>query len=211
MYTVYMHKFPNNKVYIGITGKRITERWRNGKGSYNQYFCNAVQKYGWDNIEHIILVEGITKEEACKIEIKLISEYKSNNPEFGYNLAIGGETNSGWHLSENTKAKISKANTGYRHSEEAKRKISEAFKGKSPSNKGKSMSEEQKLKISNANKGKVHSKEHNEKVAFAHKGKKFSEAHKQALSDAHKNYKMPESQKEKIRQALLKYHRDKAK
>lgn len=27
-YTVYMHKFPNMKVYIGITNRNVEARWR---------------------------------------------------------------------------------------------------------------------------------------------------------------------------------------
>ena len=62
MYKIYMHKNKiNGKVYIGQTCTSLEERFgKNGiryKGS--TYFYNAIQKYGWDNFEHIILEDNI--------------------------------------------------------------------------------------------------------------------------------------------------------
>lgn len=49
-YTVYMHRFPNGKVYIGITRVAPEKRWRNGKGySENRFMQFAINKYGWEN------------------------------------------------------------------------------------------------------------------------------------------------------------------
>lgn len=90
-YTVYMHISPSNKKYIGVTGKNVNDRWRNGTGYRGQkYFYNAIQKYGWDNFEHIILNNHLSKEEAYLLESKYISEYSSNNHEYGYNISSGG-------------------------------------------------------------------------------------------------------------------------
>lgn len=30
-YTVYMHRFPNGKVYIGMTSKKPEDRWKRGR------------------------------------------------------------------------------------------------------------------------------------------------------------------------------------
>ena len=115
MWTVYMHKFPNNKVYIGVTGKSLYERFRkDGKGYKNQMVYRAIEKYGWDNIQHIIIAENLSKEQAEKMEIYLISVYKSTDPSYGYNICSGGYVNSGF---------------SFKHSPEAKRKISIASKG----------------------------------------------------------------------------------
>lgn len=86
-----MHIFPNNKVYIGVTKQKPEYRWRNGtKYSDNQYMKNAIKKYGWKNIKHIILFENLTKEEAEQKEIELIKKYKANIREYGYNILAGG-------------------------------------------------------------------------------------------------------------------------
>ena len=91
-YCVYMHvNKTNGKKYIGITKNKPEERWQNGYGYKRQAFYNAIQKYGWDNFDHLILFENISKEEACKNEIELISKYNSTDERYGYNISHGGE------------------------------------------------------------------------------------------------------------------------
>ena len=91
-YCVYMHvNKTNGKKYIGITKNKPEERWQNGYGYKKQVFYNAIQKYGWDNFEHIILFENISEDEASKKEIEMISKYKSNDKRYGYNISCGGE------------------------------------------------------------------------------------------------------------------------
>lgn len=90
-YVVYIHIFPNNKVYVGITSIGVKNRWHNGKGyKDNPYLNNAINKYGWNNIKHKILFKGLTREEASNKEIELIKQYKSTNKEYGYNICYGG-------------------------------------------------------------------------------------------------------------------------
>jgi hypothetical protein len=70
-------------------------RWANGLGYKNcVYFFNAVLKYGWDNIKHEILYTGLTQKEAEYKEIELIKIYRSNDPDFGYNIQLGGYRNN---------------------------------------------------------------------------------------------------------------------
>ncbi len=88
-YVVYQHLFPNGKSYIGITGTQTEKRWRNGKGYEDQpKIKNAIEKYGWDNVQHNILLTGLTKEDAEEKEKELIVQFKSI--ENGYNTSIGG-------------------------------------------------------------------------------------------------------------------------
>ena len=95
-YTVYKHTSPNGKVYIGITCQPTKARWKNGKGyKNNDYFYNAILKYGWENFEHKILKTGLTQEEADyweKYYIKKCKTYHKIN-EDAFNLTIGGTTN----------------------------------------------------------------------------------------------------------------------
>lgn len=91
-YTVYKHTAPSKKVYIGITGQAVEKRWKNGTGYIdNSYFYRAIKKYGWNNIQHKIIEEGLTLKEACTKEKELIAFYKSNERNFGYNMTNGGE------------------------------------------------------------------------------------------------------------------------
>ena len=141
MYTVYKHTAPNGKVYIGITRQKPKKRWRNGNGyKNNKYLYRAIRKYTWKNFKHENLYEGLEKEEACDLEIKLIAEYHATDPRYGYNISTGGECGTlGVHLSAETRRKLSEAKKGANHpyygkhlTAEHRRKISEANRGKHP-------------------------------------------------------------------------------
>lgn len=129
-FTVYAHISPSNKIYIGITSQIPRKRFEyNGKGyEHCPVFWKAIQKYGWSNIKHIILIEGLTKDEAELAEIYLIKKYKTTSREHGYNVDNGGNC-KGTHSLE-TRMKISRGNKGKIVSEENRRKHSEKLKGK---------------------------------------------------------------------------------
>lgn len=155
-YSVYVHIFPNNKRYVGITKNILSRRWGNGKNYKNQRLVyRAIEKYGWNNIEHKILYSNLTKEEATNKEIELIKEWDTTNKEYGYNSSIGGElTALGYRHTEEEKKKISDAQIGRVFSQSTKLKISEALKGNKNSL-GIKRTEETKRKISVANRKKV--------------------------------------------------------
>lgn len=95
-YCVYEHTFPNGKKYIGITSD-VQKRWRNGKGYETQDKVNrTINKYGWDNIQHNIIVDGITKEQAETLEKYLIAELHTINN--GYNVSSGGKNITAYYL-----------------------------------------------------------------------------------------------------------------
>lgn len=109
-YTVYKHTTPNNKVYIGITKKKPSDRWASGFGYEHQiYFFRAIVKYGWLNIKHEILYENLTEKEAKEIEIRLIKEYNATDINCGYNIDLGGDLHK---LSKEARNNISKAKKG---------------------------------------------------------------------------------------------------
>lgn len=92
-YVVYKHVSPSDQVYIGITCQNPKRRWLNGKGyKHNMHFTNAINKYGWDNFQHIIIAKGLTEDEAKWLEIQLIDVYDSTNRHKGYNVSPGGNT-----------------------------------------------------------------------------------------------------------------------
>lgn len=102
-----MHIFPNGKKYIGITSRRPKARWGNGKNYHKETqsaMYHAIQKYGWENVEHKILYTDLTHDEACQKEQELIALYKTNcckyGKKYGYNMTDGGEGVSGHPVSE---------------------------------------------------------------------------------------------------------------
>lgn len=125
-FTVYMHIVPKeindygyDKYYIGITGTSVEQRWGSngcryklGNGRHEGLFYRAIQKYGWDNIKHIILFENLTEKEAWDKEIDLIKKYKSNDPKYGYNHTSGGGGTNGMKHSKETRQLLSKMQKG---------------------------------------------------------------------------------------------------
>ena len=133
--SIYRHIFPNGKVYIGQTCRKPEKRWNNGKGYTSPFMFNAINKYGWDNIQHEILFTGLDQLNADIIEEDLIYYYKQIGK--SYNLANGGSVNRGWKMSEEAKEKIRLSHLGEKNhnygksrSKETREKISKALKGK---------------------------------------------------------------------------------
>lgn len=105
-YIVYIHISPSEKKYIGVTSQNPIRRWNNGHGyKTNPHFWNAIQKYNWDNFEHIIYKENLSQEEASLLEKTLIEENKTYLYEYGYNQDLGGIKNK--EVSDETKKKLS--------------------------------------------------------------------------------------------------------
>lgn len=120
-WTVYLHVVPKqlsgydwDKYYVGITGQSVQERWGGtGWGYLSQpYFYRAIQKYGWDNIRHLILKENLTKDEAINWEQEYIKLYCSRHSDHGYNLTAGGDGTNGMKHSEETRRNMSKNRSG---------------------------------------------------------------------------------------------------
>ena len=154
-YCVYVHVVPNDKHYVGQTGVKFWKRWGpNGNGYKNghqRYFERAINKYGWDNFEHVILKENLTKEEADYWEKYYINLWDTTNPDKGYNITPRGN-GEGKKLSEEHKKHLSEVLKGRKFSEEHRRHLSEAQKGKPKGPnlklKGHTVSEETRRKIS---------------------------------------------------------------
>ena len=180
-WTVYEHITPSGKRYIGITSRKNPKQRWGGGSSYKKgtAFRYAIDKYGWNDIQHNILFDDLTEKEAKWLENYLICYYCTFvgfKDSMGYNMTLGGDGNVGYIPSEEHKQKISESNKGKKYrkgkhlSEEHKKKISESNKG-NKYRKGKHLSEEHKQKISESNKGKHPSEEHLRKNSEAHKGK----------------------------------------
>lgn len=140
MYLVYKHTTPCGKVYIGITKQTAENRWKNGNGyKSSPHFWSAIQCYGWKNITHEILHDGLTAEDACEYERRYIEKYRATDRRYGYNQKTGGETGVKYSsevckkISRRKKLfyeahpeerlKLSRRATGFHHSETAKEKM----------------------------------------------------------------------------------------
>ena len=138
MFYVYCIKNKlNGKVYVGKS-KDAIKRFRihlkiakGGKEKYSRKFHAihaAITKYGIENFSFEILYKTLTESESFELEAKTISHLKENNLPT-YNLSNGGEGNSGWHHTPESRLKMSKARKGKKFSLEHCKALSEAQSG----------------------------------------------------------------------------------
>lgn len=168
----------NGKQYCGITCQKPEYRWRDGNGYlHNAHFQNAISKYGWDGFEHLIVQEGLSRDEANRAEQEYIAKFNLTSPEYGYNQTNGGDGTTGYLHTKEAKKKMSQSRMGRVFTPETKQKISEknsgvrnGMYGATPWNKGKPMPDEIKAKVSQNRKGKTAGEKH------PMYGKKHSEA-----------------------------------
>lgn len=152
-YCVYCHTTPSGRRYVGISSFP-EKRWRHGRGYEKNYlFSRAIEKYGWDNILHEILHDGLSLKEAKAIEKKLIAEWNLTDHQYGMNLSGGGDGI----LADSTREMMSNSRKGNNNckgrilSQETKNAISaslkEYYKVHPNPMRGKHLSEEAKQKL----------------------------------------------------------------
>ena len=168
---------------MGVTQQKPENRWNKGNGyRKNKHFFAAIQKYGWENIKHIVY-EVETVGEMYYLEKYLIAYYRSNDRRYGYNKSSGGEGgHMDCHHTEEQRRKQSETRKGCNnpfygkhHTEETKEKLrrpktEETRKKLSETNKGKHPTIETRQKISEAGKGRKHSQETRMKISKSHEG-----------------------------------------
>ena len=71
-YSVYQHVTPDGMYYFGAT-QNVERRWSNNGAEYKRTALQPyIEKFGWDNIKHIVLFKEQTRENALWIEDFLI-------------------------------------------------------------------------------------------------------------------------------------------
>lgn len=111
-WSVYVHTNKlNGKRYFGITSIDPKKRWLYGHGYRgSRYFYYAIQKYGWDGFDHRVIISGISKAFAEIIERSMIEYHKTRDPQYGYNIQVGGITGGG--LSDEGLQSLRECNSG---------------------------------------------------------------------------------------------------
>lgn len=153
-YKLYVHVVheERDKYYVGVTKNTLAKRWARGRGYPGAVFQAAIEKHGWDNIDHVALSQSLSEEDAYKLEKLTIKELNSASAECGYNIAFGGKGVAGVQLfgdknhfygrKHSTESrdlirlhhadcnKEKNAFYGKKHSLESRKKMSESHKGR---------------------------------------------------------------------------------
>lgn len=155
--------------YVGITSVPLPRRLREhlkAKKRNNTHKFHYIQQLKALQLKPLIelVVDGLSQEEACKLEIELIAKYRNEVGVKLLNISHGGFTPS-----EETRQKMSEANSGSNHY-----------------NYGKSLSTEHKKAVSDALKGRIFTEEHRRNHAVSLKGRQMNEEWKKKNSEAQK-------------------------
>lgn len=184
----------NGKIYIGQTVNSLNRRkivHRSQSNRPNNYFHNAIRKYGIDCFYWQVICICPDLDSLNEREQYYIAFYDLMNRDIGYNMKEGGFN---YLLSDEIKKKISetkKGQKGHKHTAETIEQMRKSKLGKNNPAYGKPMSDEQKNKIRNStigNKnhfyGKHHSIEAKNKISQLHLGRKLTEEHKRKIGEA---------------------------
>jgi group I intron endonuclease len=161
-YIIYCHtNLLTGKRYVGLTKRDMMEQWEkrhvaNASRETRFHLSHAIRLYGaGDDVwKHEILQSGLlTKSDANVAEMYWIKHFRSHEPEFGYNMTLGGD-----------------GSPGYKHTEEQRRVKSERQRGKKRGPYQQSASESKRGK-GNPMFGKHHSDEHKKFMSETLKGR----------------------------------------
>lgn len=191
-YKVYLLLCPIEHIirYIGITSTSLTRRLREhlkAKKRNNAHKFHYIQKLKNLGQKPIIrlVAAGLSKEQACSLEIELIAKYRIEVGDKLLNISPGGFTPS----------------------EETRQKMSEANRGENHYNYGKSLSSEHRKAVSESLKGRVFTEEHRRKQSKALKGRMMTDEWKKNNSEAQKTSEKAKAnillQSTKLRKAVI--------
>jgi len=127
--------------YVGV--KTNSHHYDDGYFGSGKYIKRAIQKYGIENFTKRVLDHG-TAEQCFRIESEIVNDTFIKRKDT-YNISLGGR---GGNLGEKVNRKKSLSLKGHVISEETKAKISKAHKGKKGNRKGAKHTDEAKAKLS---------------------------------------------------------------
>ena len=188
-YSVYQHVTPDGMYYFGQTNN-IKRRWSsNGAGYKTTSLYPYIEKYGWDNIKHIVLFENQTRENALWIE----------------NFLIETAREDGVCINQQRSGHVSKEERYQReYREQNKEQIKEQQKQYYERNKDKIREYQEQ------NKDKINEQKRNYYERNKEKFKEYREQNKEQIREYQRQYQREykEQNKDKIREYNREYQRE---
>lgn len=100
---VYIHCTPDNMKYVGIIQREPWKRWNPSLYKGTSFYPH-IEKWGWENIEHCFLINGLTYKQALQWEDRLIKMYRK------LGCCINKKGSGGW---KKNKKKVSEYNSEF--------------------------------------------------------------------------------------------------
>jgi hypothetical protein len=196
-YHYYLYKIINlinNNIYVGV---HKTDNLDDGYFGSGEILRKAIKKHSKENfkkeiVEYFDSIEDMFLAESIIVNADFVKRQDT------YNCRVGGCGGSG-PVSDATREKLRVANTGKHLSEEHKKKISLSGKGKK--HKKRKLSTEHKQKLRENRLGWKHPEEVKQKIKEGNTGKIATQETRDNMSRAHKGYVVTEATKLKISEA----------
>ncbi len=203
-YVVYQHVTPDGMYYFGVTSN-IKSRWEGNGIRYKRTSLQTyIEKYGWNNIQHIVLFRDKTKEDALWIEDFLIETAREdgvciNQRRSGLiSKEEGYDKKKSKQYYETNKGQVQERHKQYY--ETNKDKIKEISKQYYETNKGQILEQQKQYYETNKDKIKAQSKQYYEtnKGQILEQQKQYYEQNK----DKRREYQRQYRQRKKLEKQL---------
>ena len=206
-YSVYQHVTPDNMYYFGQT-QNVEKRWsNNGAGYKGTSLYPYIEKYGWNNIQHIVLFRDQTKENALWIENFLIETAREDGVCINKNRSglISKEEGYKQEYREQNKNKIKK----YQQEYFQKNKDKKQDYDKKYREQNKQQIQEQKQQYYEENKQQIREQQKQYYEQNKDKKQQYYEQNKDKILEQQKQYR--EQNKDKRREYQREYRQRKKK
>ena len=223
-YSVYQHVTPDNMYYFGAT-QNVEQRWEGNGCHYKRTALQPyIEKYGWDNIQHIVLFKDQSKENALWIENFLIETAREDGVCINKNRSglVSKEEGYKQEYYETNKEQILEQHKQYREEnkeqileqkkqyyEENKEQIKERKKQYYEQNKDKKLEYQQQYREQNKEQIREYQQQYREqnKDKIREQKKKYREQNKEQIREQKKQYY--EQNKDKKREYNRQYYQRK--
>lgn len=191
VYYAYLLKRPDGTPFYAGKGKgrrcyTHLKPWhlKNDENKHKVHIIEKIRREGGEPFVEI-LQKNLSEADAFSIEAQQINLYgRTINGGLLCNMSDGGEGQSGFFHSEETKRKIAAQEMGENNPFYGKKHTTETLKMIGDVNRGKVLGKEWRKKLSDATKGRPKNEEHKNKIRLAHKGKRHSMEHTKNQADA---------------------------
>ena len=195
-YVVYQHVTPDGMYYFGQT-QNVEKRWsNNGAGYKGTALYPYIEKYGWENIQHIVLFRDQTKEDALWIEDFLITTAQEDGVCINKNRSglISKEEGYNQQYYEDNKDKIKQ----YR--EDNKDKIKAQSKQYREDNKDKIKAKSKQYYEDNKDKIKQYREDNKDKIKA--KSKQYREDNKDRIREYQRQYRQRKKLEKQLKEVV---------